>query len=112
MEDSLDADDSTISSSERTTVLPELTVDNGNDENEDGAGDENKNASENEDQNENRNEAAGTETQAGEKAGIIEKNKAATYPLAISTTAEDALIPGEKSSGNSTLAEVMTPEQE
>jgi len=91
-------------------MLPELTLDNGNDESEDGVGDENKNAGENGDRNEN--ETAGTGTQAGEKAGIIEKNKAATHPLAISTAAEDALIPGEKSSGNSTLVEVITPEEE
>ncbi|EZA53429.1 hypothetical protein X777_06510, partial [Ooceraea biroi] len=102
-EDLASTDASTISSPEWTTVLSELTLDNGNDENEDTKRDENKNASENEDRNENG--ATETGAQTGEKADIIEKNKAATHPFAISTDAGDSLIPGEKSSENSTLTE-------
>lgn len=90
-------------------MLPKLTLDNGNDENED-AGDENENASENGDRNENV--AAETGTQAGEKADIIEKNKATTHPFAIFTDTGNKRIPAEKSPENSTLAEVMTREEE
>lgn len=90
-----------ISLPEWTTVLSELMLDNGNDENEDADGNENKNASENEDRNEDRTTEAGTKT-----GDIIEKNKATTHPFAIFTDVGNALIPGEKLSENSTLAKV------
>lgn len=93
-------DGSTISSPEWTT---ELMVDNGNGENENINGNENKN----ENQNEDKTTEAGTKT--GEKADIIEKNKATTRPFAISTDAGNALILHEKlESENSTLTEVTT----
>lgn len=94
-------DGSTISSSEWTT---ELMLDNGNDENEVTDDNENKNARENEDRNKNKTTKAGTK--AGEKADIIEKNKATTHPFVISTDAGNALIPDEKLSENSTLTKV------
>jgi len=94
--------DSTISSPEWTTTLPELTFDNGNDENGDIKSGKNKNASKQEDWNEETPEA-----KAGEKADTIEKNKATTHPFAIFTDAGDALILGEKSPENSTFAKVM-----
>nr|XP_012217780.1 PREDICTED: uncharacterized protein LOC105669410 [Linepithema humile] len=100
-EDSSSTDDSTISSLEWTTTLPELTFDNGNDENEDINDGENKNTSKPEDRNE---ETPAMGAKAGEKADIIEKNKATTHPFAIFTDAGDALILGEKSPENFTFA--------
>ncbi|XP_029168318.1 uncharacterized protein LOC114938495 [Nylanderia fulva] len=94
-----DSSSTNISSAEWTTVLPELMLDNGNDENEDADGNENKNASENEDRNEDGTTEAGTKTR-----DIIEKNKATTHPFAIFTDVGNALIPGEKLPENSTLA--------
>lgn len=104
-EDSSSTDDSTISSPQWTTTLPELTLDNENDENEDINSDENKNASEQEDRNEDT-PVMGAKT--GEKADIIERNKATTHPFAIFTDAGDALILGEKTPENSTFAKVTT----
>ncbi|XP_025263622.1 uncharacterized protein LOC105252197 isoform X2 [Camponotus floridanus] len=101
-EDPSSMDGSTISSSEWTT---ELMLDNGNDENEDTDDNENKNARENEDWNKNKTTKAGTKT--GEKADIIEKNKATMHPFVISTDAGNALIPDEKLSENSTLTKRM-----
>lgn len=100
-----DSSSTTISSPEWTTTLPELTLDNGTDENGDINGGENKNASKQEDRNEG---TPLTGTKAGEKADTIERNKATTHPFAIFTDAGDALILGEKSPENSTFAKVMT----
>ncbi|XP_077265820.1 uncharacterized protein LOC143899407 [Temnothorax americanus] len=100
-EEPFSTDGSTISLSEWTTMLPELALDNGNDENEGAGGNENKNAGENEKRNED--EATERGTTVGEKADIIEKNKATMHPFAISTNARKTLIPDEKLSENSTL---------
>lgn len=107
-EDPSSTDGSTIPLPEWTTMLPELAPDNGNDENEDAGGDGNKNASENEE----RNEDGATERgmTMGEKADIIEKNKATMHPFAVSTNARETLIPDEKLSENSTLIKVTTEE--
>lgn len=112
MEDSSSTGGTTISPSPEwttttTTVLPELTLDNGNDENEDTGGSENKNASGNEDRNEHGAATGAGGLKAAEKADIIEKNKATTHPFAISTDAGDVtLVPDVKSPENSTLAKV------
>jgi len=90
---------STISLTEWTTVFPELALDNGND---DAGG--NKNASENEERNEDEITERGTTM--GEKADIIEKNKATMHPFAVSTDAGKTLISDEKSSENSTFIKV------
>lgn len=103
-EDPSSTDGSTISLSEETTMLPELTLDNGNDENEDADGDENKNARENEERNEDETTERGTTMR--EKADIIEKNKATMHPSAVSTDAGKTLIPDEKLSENSTSIKV------
>ncbi|XP_014477911.1 PREDICTED: uncharacterized protein LOC106746172 [Dinoponera quadriceps] len=103
VEDPSNTDGTTISSPEWTTVLPELTLDNGNDENEDTGGSGDKNASENEDRNEHGSTGM-TGLKAAEKADIIEKNKATTHPFAISTDAGQAFVPDVKSPENSTLA--------
>ncbi|KAG5312876.1 KCP protein, partial [Acromyrmex insinuator] len=100
-EDASSTDSSTISLSEWTTMLPELTLNNGNDENEDTGGDENKNTSENEERNED--EATERETMMGEKTDIIEKNKTTVHPFVVSTDAGKTLIPEKLSSENSTL---------
>ncbi|XP_011862338.1 PREDICTED: uncharacterized protein LOC105558969 [Vollenhovia emeryi] len=100
-EDPSSRDGSTVSLSEWTTMLPELALDNGNDENEAAGGDGNKNASENEERNEDAATESGT-TMAG-KADIIEKNKATMHPFAASTNAQETLIPDEKLSENPTL---------
>ncbi|XP_070160306.1 uncharacterized protein [Polyergus mexicanus] len=98
-EDPSSTDGSTISSPEWAT---ELSLDNGNDENEGTDGNENKNARENEERNEDKTTKAGTKM--GEKVDIIEKNKATTHPSAISTDVGNALIPDEKLSKNTSLA--------
>lgn len=107
-EDPSSTDSSTISLPERTTMLPELALDNGNDENGDADGDGNKNASENAERSED--EATESGTTMGEKADIIEKNKATMHPFAVSTNARETLIPVEKLSENSTLIKVMKGE--
>jgi len=84
-------------------VLPELTLNNGNDENED-TGDENKNTSENEEWNED--EVTERET-TEEKTDIIEKNKTTVHPFVVSMDTGETLIPDEKLSENSTLIKVM-----
>jgi len=94
-------DSSTISLTEWTTVFPELALDNGND---DAGGNKNKNASENEERNEDEITERGTTM--GEKADIIEKNKATMHPFAVSTDAGKTLISDEKSSENSTFIKV------
>ncbi|XP_018403829.1 PREDICTED: uncharacterized protein LOC108780571 [Cyphomyrmex costatus] len=98
-EDPSNTDGSTISLSEWTTVLPELTLNNGN--NEDTGGDENKNASENEERNEDEATERGTTVE--EKTDIIEKNKATMHPFAVSTDAGKTVIPDKKLSENFTL---------
>lgn len=106
-EDPSSTDGLTISLPEWTTMLPELAPDNGNDENEDAGGDGDKNASENAE----RNEDGATERgmTMGEKADIIEKNKATVHPFVVSTNARETLIPlDEKWSENSTLIKVTT----
>ncbi|XP_018304258.1 uncharacterized protein [Mycetomoellerius zeteki] len=100
IENASSTDSSTISL-EWTTMLPELTLNNGNDENEDTGEDENKNTSENEERNED--EATERGTTMGEKTDIIEKNKATVHPFAVSTDAGEMLIPDEKLSENSTI---------
>lgn len=104
IENASSTDSSTISL-EWTTMLPELTLNNGNDENEDTGEDENKNTSENEERNED--EATERGTTMGEKTDIIEKNKATVHPFAVSTDAGEMLIPDEKLSENSTIIKVM-----
>jgi len=95
-------DSSTISLiSEWTTVFPELALDNGND---DAGGSKNKSASENEERNEDEITERGTTM--GEKADIIEKNKATMHPFAVSTDAGKTLISDEKLSENSTFIKV------
>ncbi|XP_011632850.1 LOW QUALITY PROTEIN: uncharacterized protein LOC105424359 [Pogonomyrmex barbatus] len=94
-EDPSSTDGSTISLPEWTTALPELTLDNGNDENEDADGEKERNASENEEQNEDvALEGGGTTT--GGKTDGIEKNKATMHPFAVSTSAGETLTPDEK----------------
>ncbi|XP_020287568.1 uncharacterized protein LOC109856570 [Pseudomyrmex gracilis] len=93
------ADSSTISSAEWTTqMLPELIhlvegAERRGDE-------ENRTASENEDEEEEELAKTSAET----KANVIERNKAATHPFAISTeNAGDVVVPNdEKSPENST----------
>jgi len=85
-------------------VLPELTLNNGNDENED-IGDENKNTSENEERNED--EVTERETTMEEKTDIIEKNKTTVHAFVVSMDTGETLIPDEKLSENSTLIKVM-----
>ncbi|KYN33025.1 hypothetical protein ALC56_12659 [Trachymyrmex septentrionalis] len=91
-EDASSTDSSTISLSEWTTMLPELTLNNGNDEN--------KNTSENKERNED--EATERGTTMGEKTDIIEKNKTTVHPFVVSTDAGETLI-HEKLPENSTL---------
>ncbi|KAL0116614.1 hypothetical protein PUN28_009923 [Cardiocondyla obscurior] len=98
-EDPSSTDGTTISLPEWTTMPPELALDNGNDGDE-GAGDDNKNLSENEEHNED--EATERGMMIEEKADIIKKNKATMHPFAISTNAQETLIP-EKLSANSTI---------
>ncbi|XP_011688443.1 PREDICTED: uncharacterized protein LOC105450350 [Wasmannia auropunctata] len=99
-EDSSSTDSSTISLLEWTMMLPELALDNGNDENKNAGGDGDKNASENVERNED--EATETGATMGEKADIIEKNKATVHPFVVSTDAGKMLIPDEKLFKNST----------
>lgn len=107
-EDSSSTDGSTISLSEWTTVLPELTLDNENDENGDADEDEYKNVRENEKRNEN--EATERGMTMRKKADIIEKNKATMHPSAVSMDSRKTLIPDEKLSENSTPIKVTTKE--
>ncbi|XP_012540312.2 uncharacterized protein LOC105838926 [Monomorium pharaonis] len=97
-EDPSSTDASTISLPEWTTVLPELALNNGN---EDAGGDEDKNARENKERNEDGTTERGTTVE--EKVDIIEKNKATMHPFAISTNTGEMFISDEKLSKNSTL---------
>lgn len=106
-EDSFSTNSTTVPSSEWTTAttLPELTLDNGNDENERTDGKENKNANVNEDRDANVVIEMGMKM--AEKVDIIERDKATTYPAVIPTDVGDVFIPIEQSPEITTIAKVI-----